>query len=169
MSVRITDLSQSAEQQSLSVLVGTNIQRITSLRGITRDIDSRVILPFTSKHVELCKDELAQKFIMQFFIHAFSTEHQRQSLEKLFSLFGRVEQGFKILLIINQLLECLPSYIGEVIDPSQGKSMIITIAKNIEELFNAEGHLQLIDKFETLERLVRSASTRKTSGTSRIS
>jgi hypothetical protein len=35
--------------------------------------------------------------------------------------------------------------------------MFVTIAKNIEELFNAEGHLALVDKFETLEKLVRFA------------
>jgi hypothetical protein len=35
--------------------------------------------------------------------------------------------------------------------------MFITIAKNIEELFSAEGHLALVDKFETLEKLVRFA------------
>jgi hypothetical protein len=157
MWVRISDASQPAERQSLSVLVGTNIQRITSLRGLTLEIYSRVILPFISKHVELCEDELAQEFILQSIVHAFPAEYHMGSLEKLFSVFGRVEQGVKILLIVNQLLERLLSYVGELIDPSQGKSMFVTIAKNIEELFNAEGHLALIDKFDTLERLVRFA------------
>jgi hypothetical protein len=161
MWVRIPDVAPTdggpRERADLSVLVGTNIQRITSLHGLTIDSYSQVILPFIAKHVELCEDELAQEFILQSIVHAFPEDFHMGTVERLFSVFGRVEQGVKILFIVNQLLDRFLNYVGGLIDPQQGRQMFLTIAKNIEELFNQEGHLALVDKFETLEKLVRFA------------
>jgi hypothetical protein len=147
----------SSERADLSVLVGTNIQRITSLHGLTAETYSQIILPFIAKHVELCEDELAQEFILQSIVHAFPEDFHFVTVERLFAVFGRVEQGVKILYIVNQLLDRFLNYVGGLIDPDQGRQMFLTIAKNIEELFNQEGHLALVDKFETLEKLVRFA------------
>jgi hypothetical protein len=155
--VRIADTAPASERFELSVLVGTNIQRLTSLRGVTLDLYSKAVLPFITKHVELCEDKMAQEFILQSIVHAFPEEYHIFTLEKLFAIFSRVEQGVKILFIVNQLLERLLNYVGDLIQSGQGKTMFVTIAKNIEELFNAEGHLALVDKFETLEKLVRFA------------
>jgi vacuolar protein sorting-associated protein 35 len=161
MWVRISDTIRdgkaSGERADLSVLVGTNIQRITSLHGLTIENYSQIILPFISKHVELCEDELAQEFILQSIVHAFPEDFHMVTVERLFAVFGRVEQGVKILFIVNQLLDRFLNYVGGLIDPEQGRQMFVTIAKNIEELFNQEGHLALVDKFETLEKLVRFA------------
>jgi vacuolar protein sorting-associated protein 35 len=123
MWVRIPDTIETggatSERSELSVLVGTNIQRITSLHGLTLDASAQIILPFISKHVELCEDELAQEFILQSIVHAFPEDFHMGTVEKLFAVFGRVEQGVKILFIVNQLLERFLSCVGGLIDPSR--------------------------------------------------
>ena len=161
MWVRIEDIMGSDERKEqradFSVLIGTNIQRISALNGITIEKYSNVILPFIAKHVELCEDALAQEFILRSIIHAFPEDFHIATVDHLFGVFAKVEQGVKILDIVNQLLERFLQYIGHLIDPTKSSAVFVTIAKNIEELFNAEGHLSLTSKFETLQRLLRFA------------
>jgi len=159
--VRIEDImahdDRRDERVDLSVLIGTNIQRLSALRGLNVSNYSTIILPFLSKHVELCEDSLAQEFILQSIIQAFPEDYHIVTVDDLFAIFGKVEQGVKILSIVNQLLERFLHYLGHLIDTEQSTKIFILIAKNIEELFNSEGHLALTDKFDTLQRLLKFA------------
>lgn len=161
MWVRIANImandERRAERARLSVLLGMNIQSISSLHGMSVEVYSHAVLPFLAKHVELCEDDMAQGFILETLVHAFPEDYHIATIDKLFSIFGRVEEGVRVLSIVNQLLDRFLSYIGGLIDPEQGRLVFVTIAKNIEELFNAEGNLALTDKFETLEKLLRFA------------
>ncbi|EAY21402.1 hypothetical protein TVAG_198400 [Trichomonas vaginalis G3] len=161
MWVRIEDIMASDERKSqrkeFSVLIGTNIQRISSLNGITVDSYTNIILPFIAKHVELCEDAMAQDFILRSIIHAFPEEFHIATIDQLFTVIGKVEQGVQILEIVNQLLERFLLLIGHHFDSTKSTAVFVTIAKNIEELFNAEGHLSLTSKFETLQRLLKFA------------
>lgn len=161
MWVRIEDIMAHDERREqrveLSVLIGTNIQRISALRGLNIHNYSTIILPFISKHVELCEDSLAQEFILQSIIQAFPEDYHIATIDELFSMFGKVEQGVKILNIVNQLLERFLNYLGCLVDTERASKIFVVIAKNIEELFNSEGHLALTDKFETLQKLLKFA------------
>jgi len=161
MWVRIEDMmasdSRKDQRVEFSVLIGTNIQRISSLNGISIDNYSTIILPFLAKHVELCEDALSQDFILRSIIHAFPEEFHISTIDQLFTVFGKVEQGVKILAIVNQLLERFLQYVGQLVDTQKSSAVFVTIAKNIEELFSTEGHLGLTDKFETLQRLLKFA------------
>lgn len=161
MWVRIADIMATDERreqrQDLSVLIGMNIQRMSLIHGISAVNYGTIILPYISRHVELCEDDMAQEFILQSIVHCFPEDYHISTIDQLFAVFGRVEQGVHILTIVNQLLERFLNYVGNLVDATQSKSIFVTIAKNIEELFNAEGHLALTDKFETLERLLKFA------------
>ncbi|EAY13784.1 hypothetical protein TVAG_468000 [Trichomonas vaginalis G3] len=161
MWVRIEDImatdSRREQRVELSVLIGTNIQRISALHGLTINNYSTIILPFLAKHVELCEDSLGQEFILQSIIQAFPEEYHVATIDDLFSMFGKVEQGVRILLIVNQLLERFLNYLGHLVDQEKASNIFVVIAKNIEELFNSEGHLALVDKFETLQKLLKFA------------
>lgn len=150
-------LSTQEQRKELSVLVGMNLSRVTSLRNLTPEMYSNVILPYVLKHVDLCEDALAQSEILQFIVHAFPADFQILTIDQLFSIFGKVDQSVPILSIVNQLLSRFLDFDGELIDPTTGKTTFVTIAKNIEELFNTEGSLALINKFEVLEKLLRFA------------
>ena len=127
--------NRKSERAELSVLIGMNIQRISSLHGLSVDNYSQMVLPFITKHVELCEDEMAQEFILQSIVHAFPEEYHMATIDILFGVFGRVEQAVKILAIVNQLLERLVNYVGTSVDQAQGHQIFVTVAKNIEELF----------------------------------
>ena len=160
MWVRIANImandARREERARLSVLLGMNIQSIAALHGMTVEVYAHAVLPFLAKHVELCEDDMAQGFILETLVHAFPEDFHIATIDKLFSIFGRVEEGVKVLNIVNQLLDRFLSYIGGLVDPEQGRVVFVTIAKNIEELFS-EGNLALTDKFETLEKLLRFA------------
>ena len=157
MWVRIANImandARREERARLSVLLGMNIQSIAALHGMTVEVYAHAVLPFLAKHVELCEDDMAQGFILETLVHAFPEDFHIATIDKLFSIFGRVEEGVKVLNIVNQLLDRFLSYIGGLVDPEQGRVVFVTIAKNIEELFS-EGNLALTDKFETLEKLL---------------
>ena len=157
MWVRIEDIMASDERKSqrseFSSLIGTNIQCIAGLKNISTEVYSTVIFPFLSKHVELCEDALAQEYILRSIITAFAECYHIATVDQLFTIFGKVEQGVKILEIVNSLLEKLQTS-ASVNESTSGPTAFLTIAKNIEELFNAEGHLSLESKFDTLKRLI---------------
>lgn len=161
MWVRIEDImgsdARKEQRKEFSVLIGTNIQRISSLNGITVESYTQLILPFIAKHVEICEDAIAQDFILRSIIHAFPEEFHIATIDQLFTVIGKVEQGVKILEIVNQLLERFLLLFGHQFDSARSTAVFVTIAKNIEELFNAEGHLSLTSKFETLQRLLNFA------------
>ena len=158
MWVRIADsvnIEGNAEQRKeLSVLIGMNITRISSLKNLSAEAYSRIVLPVLLKHVELCQDELAQEFILQSIIHAFPEDFHFQTIDKLFAIFGKVEENVPVLSIVNQLLERFLKYAGHV-EPDQGRIVFITFAKNIEGLFSAESRtLSLTDKIGSIEKLL---------------
>ncbi|KAK8893661.1 Vacuolar protein sorting-associated protein 35 [Tritrichomonas musculus] len=150
-------LSNQEQRKELSVLVGMNLSRVSSLNNLTPEMYSKIILPYVLKHVDLCEDALAQSEILQFIVHAFPADFQMLTVDQLFGIFGKVDQSVPILSIVNQLLTRFLGFDGELIDSTSGKTTFVTVAKNIEELFNSEGSLALINKFEVLEKLLRFA------------
>jgi hypothetical protein len=57
--VRIAHTTPPDQHFELLVLVGTNIQRLTSLRGVTLELYAKAMPLFIIRHVELCEDEMA--------------------------------------------------------------------------------------------------------------
>jgi hypothetical protein len=146
--------SRREQRAELSVLVGMNIQRLAAIPEVTVEWYTQTILPYLAKHIELCEDDLTQEFILQSIIHTFPVEFHIATITTLFAIFGKVEQGVKILSILNQILDRFLTYIDTVTDVELAKGVFVAIATNIEELFNAEGHLGLTEKFETLQKLL---------------
>ncbi|OHT06048.1 hypothetical protein TRFO_05692 [Tritrichomonas foetus] len=158
MWVRIGDTidGKSDQRKELSVLIGMNLTRISSLKNLTPEGYKRIILPYVFKHVELCEDEVAQEFILQSIVHAFPEDFHILTIDQLFSVLGRVEQSVPVLNIVSQLLDRFLKYVGGI-EGELGNTVFVTIAKNIEELFNSENHLPLTAKFTTVEKLIRFA------------
>jgi hypothetical protein len=144
-----------AQRAELSVLLGMNIQRISAMPDLTVDWYTEYVLPYIARHIELCEDDLAQEFILRSMIYTFPVEYHIHTIGTLFNIFGRVEQGVRVLTILNEILDRLQGYVGGLTDLEFAKNVFVTIATNIEELFNSEGHLGLTEKFETLERLLK--------------
>lgn len=143
------------QKKELSVLIGINIARIASLKHLTIEMYKKLILPKVGKHVELCEDDIAQEFILQSIVQAFPVEYHIQTIDSLFSLFNKVEQGVELASIISQLLDRLLDYDFIEIDNETRKTVFLAFAKHIEGLFNIEGGLTLFDKIEILKKLLQ--------------
>ena len=76
------DLEQrQSERNELRVTVGENIIRLSSLEGVTYDIYKQIVLPRILEIVVVCKDTLAQQYLMECIIQAFPDEYHLQTLE----------------------------------------------------------------------------------------
>ena len=53
------------ERNELRVTVGENIIRLSSLEGVTFDIYKQIVLPRILEIVVVCKDTLAQQYLME--------------------------------------------------------------------------------------------------------
>ena len=159
MWVRIEDLMASDERKNqrseFSSLIGKNIQCIANLKNITSKSYTSIIFPFLIKHVELCEDALAQDFILKSIIKYFPSNFHLETIDNIFGVFSKIEQGVNVLDIVNLLLETIQDSTF-IEDHEKGSSFVfVTIAKNIEELFTAEGHLSLESKFSTLTNMLK--------------
>ena len=156
--VRIEDMMASDERRNqrseFSSLIGKNIECLSRLKNITVESYTTIVFPFLIKHVELCEDSLAQDFILKSIIKYFPPNFHLATIDNIFAVFSKTEQGVNVLDIVNLLLETLQKS-NFVDDLEKGSFVFITIAKNIEELFTAEGHLSLESKFETLAKMLK--------------
>ena len=71
------------ERNELRVTVGENIIRLSSLDGLTYEIYKTTVLPKILEIIVICKDTLAQQYLMDCVIQAFPDEYHLQSLEQL--------------------------------------------------------------------------------------
>ena len=71
------------ERNELRVTVGENIIRLSSLDGLTYEIYQTTVLPKILEIIVICKDTIAQQYLMDCVIQAFPDEYHLQSLEKL--------------------------------------------------------------------------------------
>ena len=63
------------ERNELRVTVGENIIRLSNLEGVTYDIYKQIVLPRILEIVVMCKDTLAQQYLMECVIQAFPDEY----------------------------------------------------------------------------------------------
>jgi vacuolar protein sorting-associated protein 35 len=56
------------ERKELRILVGTNLVRLSQLDGVDLDLYQRVILPSVLEQVVVCKDVIAQEYLMEVII-----------------------------------------------------------------------------------------------------
>ena len=63
--------------------VGENIIRLGHLEGLTYDLYRSVVLPKILEMIVICKDPMAQQYLMDCIIQVFPDEYHLQSLEQL--------------------------------------------------------------------------------------
>ena len=59
------------ERQQLKLLVGTNLVRLSHLDGVTKEGDTKTVLPKVLEEVVNCKDPIAQFYLMDCIIQVF--------------------------------------------------------------------------------------------------
>jgi vacuolar protein sorting-associated protein 35 len=64
-----------AERSELRVTVGENIIRLGNLEGLTYEVYRSVVLPKILDIVVICKDPMAQQYLMDCIIQVFPDEY----------------------------------------------------------------------------------------------
>jgi len=98
------------ERNELRVTVGENIIRLSSLEGLTFEIYKNSVLPKILEIIVICKDTLAQQYLMECVIQAFPDDYHLQSLEQLLETTATLNTNVDIKSIFINLMEKLSKY-----------------------------------------------------------
>jgi len=98
------------ERNELRVTVGENIIRLGHLEGMTYDIYKSVVLPKILEIVVICKDTMAQQYLMDCIIQVFPDEYHLQSLEQLLDTTSNLNPSVDIKSIFINLMEKLSKF-----------------------------------------------------------
>jgi len=98
------------ERNELRVTVGENIIRLSSLEGLTYEIYKENVLPKILEIIVICKDTLAQQYLMDCVIQAFPDQYHLQSLEHLLDTTAQLNSTVDIKSIFIGLMEKLSRF-----------------------------------------------------------
>jgi len=92
------------------VTVGENIIRLANLNGVTFDIYKSIVLPRILDIVVICKDTMAQQYLMECVIQAFPDEYHLQTLEQLLDTTSNLNVDVDIKNIFISLMDKLSKF-----------------------------------------------------------
>lgn len=98
------------ERIELRILVGTNLVRLSQLEEIDASIYSESILPTVLEQVLLCKDTLAQGYLMDCVIHVFPDEFQIFTIDKLLNTIPKLKEKVNVHNILQSIMNRLAEY-----------------------------------------------------------
>ncbi|KAJ2779225.1 retromer complex subunit Vps35 [Coemansia javaensis] len=125
-----------AERRDLRTLVGSNLLRLASLPELPRAAYEETILPKLLSQVVSCRDTLAQEYLMEALVQAFSDEWHLATVGQLMEAISGLGPKVSIKSIVIPLVDRVSSYAG----------------RRREELEKLE-KLERQEKLEKLERL----------------
>jgi vacuolar protein sorting-associated protein 35 len=98
------------ERNELRVTVGENIIRLSSLNGVTFELYQQSVLPRILEIIVMCKDTMAQQYLMECVIQAFPDEYHLQTLEQLLNTTSNLNVEVDIKNIFISLMEKLAKF-----------------------------------------------------------
>lgn len=101
------------ERNELRVTVGENIIRLSNLEGVNFDIYKSIVLPRILDIVVICKDTMAQQYLMECIIQAFPDEYHLQTLEQLLDTTSNLNVEVDIKNIFISLMDKLSKFAGQ--------------------------------------------------------
>ena len=101
------------ERNDLRILVGSNLNRLSQLEGISAHTYGSSILPRILEEVASCKDALAQAYLLDCIIQVFPDEFHLETLELFLSVLPKLKDKVNVRTIINNLMERLLHYYKE--------------------------------------------------------
>ncbi|KAI9468716.1 retromer complex subunit Vps35 [Coemansia sp. RSA 990] len=99
-----------AERRDLRTLVGSNLLRLASLVGVPRLKYENVILPRLLSQVVSCRDTLAQEYLMEALVQAFSDEWHLATVGQLMEAISGLGPKVSIKNIVIPLIDRIATY-----------------------------------------------------------
>ena len=153
-------LLREKERGDLKLLIGENINRLSSLEGLSLDLYKQQILPKLVEILLESRDALSQQYIMECVIQAFPDEYNIQCMEEILKTATKLDENVDVKTLFIILMEKLARYVSE--NGSDAKNIIEAAEKifeplksNIDKLvlqsINQPGGIQEPNKFLELE------------------
>ncbi|KAJ1853176.1 retromer complex subunit Vps35 [Coemansia sp. RSA 1822] len=99
-----------AERRDLRTLVGSNLLRLASLTGVPRATYESDILPRLLNQVVSCRDTLAQEYLMEALVQAFSDEWHLATVGQLMEAISGLGPKVSIKTIVIPLVDRISAY-----------------------------------------------------------
>jgi len=153
-------LLRDKERGDLKLLIGENINRLSSLEGLSLDLYKQKILPKLTEILLESRDSLSQQYIMECVIQAFPDEYNIQCMEEILKTATQLDENVDVKTLFIILMEKLARYVSE--NGAEAKNIIEAAEKifeplksNIDKLvlqsINQPGGIQEPNKFLELE------------------
>lgn len=101
------------ERNDLRILVGSNLNRLSQLDGITAHTYGSKILPRILEEIATCRDPLAQAYLMDCIIQVFPAEFHLETLEVFLGVCPRLREKVNVRTIMNNMMDRLVHYFQE--------------------------------------------------------
>ena len=98
------------ERNDLRILVGSNLNRLSQLEGISAHAYGSTILPRILQEVASCRDPLAQAYLMDCIIQVFPDEFHLETLEVFLGVLPKLRDKVNTRTILNNMMERLLHY-----------------------------------------------------------
>ena len=148
------------ERGDLKLLIGENINRLSSLEGLSLDLYKDKILPKLTEILLENRDALSQQYIMECIIQAFPDEYNIQCMNEILKTATQLDENVDVKTLFIILMEKLARYVSE--NGSDAQNIVEAAEKifeplkgNIDKLvlqsINQPGGIQEPNKFLELE------------------
>jgi hypothetical protein len=101
------------ERNDLRILVGSNLNRLSQLDGISALTYGSKILPRILEEIATCRDPLAQAYLMDCIIQVFPAEFHLETLEVFLGVCPRLREKVNVRTIMNNMMDRLVHYFQE--------------------------------------------------------
>ena len=128
------------ERNDLRILVGSNLNRLSQLEGITAHTYGSTILPRILEEVSSCRDPLAQAYLMDCIIQVFPDEFHLETLEVFLGVCPKLREKVNVRTILTNMMERLLHYYQEstlVNDEEDTNDVKLTMALHSFDMFEA--------------------------------
>lgn len=98
------------ERNDLRILVGSNLNRLSQLEGISAHAYGSKILPRILEEIASCRDPLAQAYLMDCIIQVFPDEYHLETLEVFLGVCPRLREKVNVRTILNNMMDRLLHY-----------------------------------------------------------
>ena len=148
------------ERGDLKILIGENINRLSSLEGLSLDLYKDKILPKLIEILLENRDSLSQQYIMECIIQAFPDEYNIQCMDEILKTATQLDENVDVKTLFIILMEKLARYVSENGSDAQNiveaaEKIFEPLKSNIDKLvlqsINQPGGIQEPNKFLELE------------------
>jgi len=148
------------ERQDLKILIGENINRLSSLEGLSNELYKDKILPKLIEIIFEKTDPLSQQYLMECIIQAFPDEYNIQCMDEILKTATQLNEMVDVKSLFILLMEKLARYVSE--NSVEDKNIIAeaekifpplkeSIDKLVMQSINQPGGIQEPNKFLELE------------------